>query len=66
VRADGERLVLDTGGAQRELRPVDEHAFLVDRDDPDRPTITFDDGADVLYDMVWGMPRASSSQSTLT
>ena len=55
-------LVLSTETGTRELRPVDDHTFVVDADDPDNPTVTFGcfDGTgrpQVLYDMLWGLPR---------
>jgi hypothetical protein len=43
--------------------PLDDRTFLIDRGDPDAPTATFggfdDDGRPgVLYEMLWGLPRA--------
>jgi CubicO group peptidase (beta-lactamase class C family) len=43
--------------------PLDERTFVVDPEDPDEPTVTFDrfdeDGRPaVLYSMLWGLPRA--------
>ena len=45
-----------------EARPLDERTFLVDADDPDKPTVTFgafDESGrpGVLYEMLWGLPR---------
>ena len=46
----------------KEASPLDDRTFLVDRDDPDNPTVTF--GAfdtsgrpQALYLMLWGLPR---------
>jgi CubicO group peptidase (beta-lactamase class C family) len=43
--------------------PLDERTALVDRGDPDNPTVTFDGfddsgRPDVLYRMLWALPRA--------
>jgi CubicO group peptidase (beta-lactamase class C family) len=56
-------LVIDGDGARLHARPLDERTFLVDPDDPDNPTVTFDrfdEGGrpTVLYSMLWGLPRA--------
>ena len=56
----GLRLTSEAG--VRELHPIDDHTFVVDADDPDNPTVTFGslDGTgrpQVLYDMLWGLPR---------
>jgi hypothetical protein len=59
----------DTGlaivGDERTLQalPLDERTFVVDPDDPDEPTLTFDRFDEsgrpaVLYSMLWGLPRA--------
>lgn len=55
-------LLVREDGIAKEAIPLDRRAFLVDRDDPDTPTITFDDfdsagRPGVLYDMVWGLGR---------
>jgi CubicO group peptidase (beta-lactamase class C family) len=50
-----DHLVIDGDGRTREARPLDERTFLVDAADPDNPTVTFD--GDVLYLMLWGLPR---------
>jgi CubicO group peptidase (beta-lactamase class C family) len=57
-------LLITEDGIAKEAVPLDRRTFLVDRDDPDSPTITFSDfdGAGrpgVLYDMVWGLGRLS-------
>ena len=49
-----------------EALPIDERTFLVDPGDPDNPTVTFA-GSDaarrpqVLYLMLWGLPRLSET-----
>ena len=62
VTASGDRLFIKDEGDKTELRPLDERTFLVDPTDPDNPTVTF--GAfdasgrpQVLYIMLWGLPR---------
>ena len=55
-------LLVSEDGIAREAMPLDQKTFLLDRDDPDTPTITFDDfdragRPGVLYDMVWGLGR---------
>ena len=47
--------MLEGDGRTVEAVPIDERVFLVDADDPDNPTVTFDD--DVLYSMIWALPR---------
>jgi CubicO group peptidase (beta-lactamase class C family) len=59
---DGLRILL----AERwfDAAPLDVRTFVVDPADPDTPTVTFD-GFDssgrpqVLYDMLWGLPRVT-------
>jgi hypothetical protein len=58
--ADGLRITREDGEAA--ALPVDERTFVVDPADPDTPTVTF--GAfdtagrpQVLYEMLWGLPR---------
>ena len=56
----GLRITSDRG--VRDVVGVGERTFLVDASDPDRPTVTFGaDGVDgkpeVLYEMLWGLPR---------
>jgi hypothetical protein len=63
VTESGGGLVVTDDGISRPAVPLDRRAFLVDRDEPDAPTITFGDfdGAGrpgVLYDLVWGLGRA--------
>jgi CubicO group peptidase (beta-lactamase class C family) len=63
VTATADRLQIAEGGHVSEARPIDGRTFLVDADDPDTPTVTFDafdtDGRpQVLYDMLWGLRRA--------
>ena len=55
-------LLVSEDGIALEAVPLDRRTFLVDRADPDTPTITFDDfdaagRPGVLYDMVWGLGR---------
>jgi CubicO group peptidase (beta-lactamase class C family) len=62
VAATATGLVLTEDGAETEALPVDERTFLVDRADPDNPTVTFgafdaDGRPQVLYLMLWGLPR---------
>jgi hypothetical protein len=63
VSAADSCLVLESDGRSVEGLPLDERTFLVDLGDPDTPTMTFggfdDDGRPgVLYEMLWGLPRA--------
>jgi CubicO group peptidase (beta-lactamase class C family) len=63
VTATDAGLVLHCGGRSVKGLPLDERTFLIDRGDPDTPTATFggfdDDGRPgVLYEMLWGLPRA--------
>jgi CubicO group peptidase (beta-lactamase class C family) len=62
VTASETGLVIDEDGSAKHATPIDDRAFLVDPDDPDNPTVTFDafdergrPGA--LYLMLWGLPR---------
>lgn len=55
-------LLVSEDGIAKEAVPLDRRTFLLDRADPDTPTITFgnfdpDGRPDVLYDMVWGLGR---------
>jgi CubicO group peptidase (beta-lactamase class C family) len=64
VTATSRGLQVIEDGVGRPAVPLDRRTFLVDRDDPDVPTITFADfdasgRPGVLYDMVWGLPRLS-------
>jgi hypothetical protein len=62
VEARPDRLVITEDGVAMEATALDETTFLLDRADPDTPTVTFA-GFDehrrpgVLYDMVWGLER---------
>jgi hypothetical protein len=54
--------VISCEGSQAEALPLDERTFVADPADPDNPTVTFGalDAAgrpQVLYDMLWGLPR---------
>jgi CubicO group peptidase (beta-lactamase class C family) len=56
-------LLITSEHGQVEALPLTDRTFLVDPADPDNPTVTF--GAfdpagqpGVLYDMLWGLPRA--------
>jgi CubicO group peptidase (beta-lactamase class C family) len=55
VDVRGDALVLDGDGRTVEAVPIDDRVFLVDAGNPDNPTVTF--GDDVLYVMVWALPR---------
>lgn len=62
VSATPSGLVIKEDRTETEALPLDERAFLVDRADPDTPTVTFGDfdasgRPGVLYDMLWGLPR---------
>jgi CubicO group peptidase (beta-lactamase class C family) len=62
VRAAGDRLRIEVDGESFDARPIDERTFLVDRADPDTPTVTFggfgpDGSPSALYLMLWGLPR---------
>jgi hypothetical protein len=62
VVADGHRLLVTEHDTTKRAVPLDQTTFLVDRDDPDTPTIAFADfdatgTPGVLYDMVWGLER---------
>jgi hypothetical protein len=66
VTAAGSGLMLKDEHAETEALPIDERTFLVDPSDPDNPTVTFA-GSDaarrpqVLYLMLWGLPRLSET-----
>ena len=67
VTAAGAGLVMDGPRGTIEALPVDDCTFLVDSTDPDNPTMTFgafDAGGrpGVLYQMLWGLPRASERE----
>jgi CubicO group peptidase (beta-lactamase class C family) len=60
ARAGG--LLLKGADGQTKAMPIDEQTFLVDAADPDNPTVTFgafnaDGQPQVLYLMLWGLPR---------
>jgi hypothetical protein len=62
VTATADGLLISSEDGQTEALPLDERTFLVDAADPDNPAVTF--GAfdtagrpQVLYDMLWGLPR---------
>lgn len=62
VTAAGSCLLIKSEDGVTEALPLDERTFLVDAQDPDNPTVTFGayDAAgrpQVLYDMLWGLPR---------
>jgi len=62
VTASDDALRLEHDGASVEALPIDERTFLVDADDHDIPTVTFDafdanGRPGVLYHMLWGYPR---------
>jgi len=65
VTATDTGLVMEGPRGTIEALPLDDCSFLVDVDDPDNPTMTF--GAfdangrpNVLYQMLWGLPREDS------
>jgi CubicO group peptidase (beta-lactamase class C family) len=63
VAATDASLVLEAGGRQVVGLPIDDRTFLINADDPDTPTVTFggfdhDGRPGVLYEMLWGLPRA--------
>ena len=58
----GSSLLIKSESGESEAFPLDERTFLVDPLDPDNPTVTFGafDAAgrpQVLYLMLWGLPR---------
>ena len=62
VTATANGLLIKSEDRETQALPLDEQTFLVDPADPDNPTVTF--GAfdtagrpQVLYDMLWGLPR---------
>lgn len=62
VTAAGSCLRIKSEHGETEALPLDERTFLVDAADPDTPTVTFgaydaDGRPQVLYDMLWGLPR---------
>jgi hypothetical protein len=63
VTATADGLLISSEDGQAEALPLDERTFLTDPADPDNPTVTFGafDAAGrpwVLYEMLWGLPRA--------
>jgi hypothetical protein len=65
VTATAGALRIKSKQGETEALPLDERTFLVDARDPDNPTVTF--GAfdtagrpQVLYLMIWGLPRVAS------
>jgi CubicO group peptidase (beta-lactamase class C family) len=62
VTATDTALVMKGPRRTVEALPIDDRTFLVDRDDPDTPTMTFgafDEAGrpGALYQMLWGLPR---------
>jgi CubicO group peptidase (beta-lactamase class C family) len=62
ITATASGLLIESEDSKTEALPLDGRTFLVDAADPDNPTVTFGhfDAAgqpDVLYDMLWGLPR---------
>lgn len=65
VTATEEGLRMRSSGQHRVALPVDARTFVVDADDPDDPTVTFGEfdatgRPNVLYDMLWGLPRVGA------
>jgi CubicO group peptidase (beta-lactamase class C family) len=63
VSARNATLSIESTSGVTEALPLDDRTFLIDRDDPDVPTMTF--GAfdeqgrpGALYEMLWAFPRA--------
>jgi CubicO group peptidase (beta-lactamase class C family) len=66
VTATRQGLVIRRGDTETEALPLGPRTFLVDPADPDNPTVTFGpfDAAgrpQVLYLMLWGLPRQRSA-----
>jgi CubicO group peptidase (beta-lactamase class C family) len=62
VAASSGSLLIKSEEGATEALPLDERTFVVDAADPDNPAVTFGafDSAgrpQVLYDMLWGLPR---------
>jgi CubicO group peptidase (beta-lactamase class C family) len=62
IKATTRGLVIEEDGEERRAVPVNERIFLVDPADPDNPAVTFGESdqtgrPNVLYDMLWGLPR---------
>jgi len=62
VSATASGLVIKSEDSETEALPLDGRTFLVEAADPDNPTVTFGrldatGRPDVLYDMLWGLPR---------
>ena len=62
VAAANTCLLIESEHGETEALPVDDRTFVIDRMDPDNPTVTFGafDAAGrprVLYVMLWGLPR---------
>ena len=62
MTSTGSSIVLESGARSLVGLPLDDRTFVVDAADPDTPTVTFgafdDEGRpDVLYEMLWGLPR---------
>lgn len=65
VRATATSLRITTEQGTKEALPIDVCTFLLDAADPDVPSMTFgrfdEDGRpDVLYDMIWALPRVAA------
>jgi hypothetical protein len=68
VEATEGRLLIRGDGDEMEAVPIDERVFFVDASDPDNPTVTFgafdaDGRPNVLYLMLWGLPRTTTRGS---
>jgi CubicO group peptidase (beta-lactamase class C family) len=65
VSATEKGLRMVSSSQERVAFPLDDGTFVVDALDPDDPTVTFGefdpgDRPTVLYDMLWGLPRADA------
>lgn len=64
VAAAADGLMITSGEGQAAALPLNDRTFVVDGADPDTPTVTFGDfdaagSPQVLYEMLWGLPRVS-------
>lgn len=62
MSVEDDALVVESGDQRAIATPIDHRVFLLNRSNPDTPTMTFDDFDDegrpgVVYRMLWGLPR---------